>query len=505
MNNLGDWLGQKIAPYINDAMGRDYNVLGSYYAGNQRKQLKTKMGAQDENIIQNYVGLAVDRSVSRLFRGGVEFILPEASTKQQEYLDRVWDLNKEEILLYQLCLNGAVYGTPYVKICPDEMVDPYTNYVYPKLVALDPTMVRFKTEPDDQSDVEEYDIEYNYVTNMGNGNVTVSVKEVTSHPKPDTENESETTPDKWMVDKYEQVGSAPWVLKEHTEWPFDFPPILHWKNLPSLFGAYGDSDIDDSINIQDKSNFVVSNTAKIIKFHAHPETIGTGFSVKQMEGLPTDIGSFRAIPNENAKVFNLEMASDLASSREFAADLRQSIFDISREIDLSKMGAEARALTNFGLQVLYTDAINKNDTKRQLYGDALKELNRRLLVIAGFTGEATDPGEIQWGPAMPVNDVEEIQVDQTALGLGIVDKQTVAERWMSRYGVDWETIQQRMADQKTADNQGNANIGAQILKQFNQGNGVVPNQMNNAQGDMKGNQMQGMMNGNPAANSKPTA
>ncbi len=29
VNNIGSWLGQMIAPYINDAIGRDYSVLGS--------------------------------------------------------------------------------------------------------------------------------------------------------------------------------------------------------------------------------------------------------------------------------------------------------------------------------------------------------------------------------------------------------------------------------------------------------------------------------------------
>src|SRR5258706_7191252 len=108
----------------------------------------------------NFIGLAVDRSVSRLYRGGIKFKLPEGSTAQQEYLDTVWDLNKKEIILYQAGLHGAVYGTPYFKIQPEELIDPYTGKEYPRLVAIDPEVIRIKTDPQDMNEVEMYVIQY---------------------------------------------------------------------------------------------------------------------------------------------------------------------------------------------------------------------------------------------------------------------------------------------------------------------------------------------------------
>lgn len=472
VNNLGDWLGQKIAPYINDALGSDYNVLGRYYTGDQRKQLKVKVGAQDENIVQNFIGLAVDRSVSRLFKGGVKWKLPEGSEAQQEYLDKVWDLNKKEIILFQVGLHGAIYGTSYFKICPDELIDPYSSNLYPKLVAIDPEIIRIKTEPDDMNDVEHYEIKYSYVKEIDRRLVTVGVREVYRHAtQADAESETET-PDTWVIDEYEQIGGAPEQLFMQTQWPYDFPPIIHWKNLPSLKTCYGDSDIDDSINIQDKSNFVNSNTGKIIKFHAHPETIGTGFSVNQMTKLESAVGSFHAIPAPDAKVYNLEMSSDLASSINFASMLRQSIFDISREVDISSMADKLGALTNFGLQVLWSDALDKNNTKRQLYGDALIELNRRLLVLNGFVMEQSNPGSIQWGDPLPVNITEDMTADKMALELGIIDKETVSNRYFARYGKTWEDIQKAVEEQQQKDNQGNADIGSMILRNFSQGQGA---------------------------------
>jgi hypothetical protein len=500
-NNFGDWLGQKIAPYINDALGNDYTVLGRYYTGDQRKPLKTKAGQQDENIIQNFTGLAVDRSVSRLFKGGIKFILPDGATAQQEYLDAVWDLNKKEILLYQVGLHGAIYGTSYFKICPDELVDSYTMQPYPKLVAIDPEIIRIKTEPDDLNDVEQYEIRYSYVKEIDGRSMTVGVRELYRHAtQADTEApEAQQAPDTWVIDEYEQIGGMPEQLVLSTPWPYDFPPIVHWKNLPSLKTCYGSSDIDDSINIQDKSNFVVSNTGKIIKFYASPETIGTGFSVSQMQKLDSAVGSFHAIPAPDAKVYNLEMNSDLASSRAFALDLRQSIFDISREVDISSMADKLGALTNFGLQVLWSDAIDKNNTKRQLYGDAILELNRRLLVLNGMDGEASRPGTIQWGDALPINVMEEMTADKMAIELGVIDKETVAGRYFSRYGKTWEDIEKAVEEQQQKANQQNGDIGSMILKNFSQGQGA------NVPPMMKRQQQQQEMNANPNATSKETA
>lgn len=468
-NNIGDWMAAKIAPYINDAMGRGYNVLGSYYKGDQRPQLKAVVGKPDDNITVNYVGLAVDRSVSRMFRGGVKFNLPDGADAQQEWLDTVWDLNKKEILLYQLGLHGGVYGTPYLKISPDGITDPYTGATYPRLIATDPEIIRVKTSHQDMSDVEAYIIEYSYKDD----GKEISRREITRHSeeKDYTEGDGEETKterDTWIVEEWEQVGGGPWQMTEAVEWPYNFPPILHWKNLPSLKSAYGDSDIDDAINIQDKSNFVTSNTGKIIKFHAHPEVIGTGFSVKDMTQIDSAVGTFRAIAAPEAKVFTLEMQSDLSSSLAFGFGLRQSIFDVSREVDISSMADKLGALTNFGLHVLWSDALDKNDTKRQLYGDALKELNRRLLVIAGFEGELSRPGEVEFGDPMPVDVVEEMTVDGMALDKGIVDLETVTKRYQKRYGVDYETIQANIAKQKAGDNANNDNIGAAILRNFTQ-------------------------------------
>lgn len=467
MNKAGAMLGGWLSPYIGgtqnaydlpaEDMARRYAILRNYYNGDHRPQLKTKEG-QDDNTTKNFIGLAVDRSVSRLWKGGIQFNLPENATEQQEYIDKIWDLNKKEIILFQYGLHGAVYGTPYFKICPNEMLDPYTDMPYPRLIALDPEIVRIKPNPEDASDVAAYVIEYVVKTTNEAGNVeAVAHREITRRAHAgDTykseEGDIEMASDTWVIEEWEQsaVYGNQWTLISSTLWNYTFPPILHQKNLPSLRNCYGDSDIDDVVNVQDRHNFVVSNTAKIVKFFANPITFIFGISAKAMKEnkLDSPVGALYAIPDPNAKAMNLEMSSDLSSSRNLSQDLRQSIFDIAREVDMTTVSDKLGALTNFALRVLYTDALDKNDTKRQLYGDALKELNRRLLVLNNWTGEASDPGKITWGEAMIINVLEELEVDEKAMSMKIIDKETVTRRYQSRYGVSYLDIKKRLDKEK---------------------------------------------------------
>lgn len=492
MNKFGDWLGQKIAPYINDALGVRGHILSNYYTGDHRPQLKKREGQPDDNIIQNFVGLAVDRSVSRLLRGGVKFVLPKAATgqkddtgkaiekdtEQQMYIDKIWDLNKKEIILFQFGLHGAYFGTTYFKISPEGIEDPYTKELYPRLIAVDPETVRIKTAPQDMNDVEEYIIEYKFMEHRNGRDVEVEHREITKHPSSESVDEAGVISIKkaetWVVEEWERAGSAAWEMVSSVKWDYDFPPIIHCKNLPSLKSCYGDSEIDDAINIQDKSNFVVSNTGKIIKNFAHPETFVFGIDVKQLAAgkLDSSVGNLYSISNENARVENLELQSDLGSSVVFGQNLRQSIFDIAREVDISSMADKLGQLTNFGLQVLWSDAIDKNNTKRQLYGDCLLELNRRLLVLAGYEAEASQPGTIQWGSPVPVNVMEEMTADEKALSMGVIDKETVANRYFDRYGKKWEDIQKIVEEEKKKAQEENANIGAMVLKNFKNGKGV---------------------------------
>jgi hypothetical protein len=233
---------------------------------------------------------------------------------------------------------------------------------------------------------------------------------------------------------------------------------LHWQNLPEAGDCYGQSDVEDIVELQDRLNFVASNISKIIRYHSHPKTWGRGFNATGKASWGPD--EMVTLQGENAQIANLEMQSDLASSRAFYSDLRQALFDISRTVDISSIKDRVGALTNFGLRVLYTDALDKLDTKRELFGEAMLELERRVLILNGMSG---DPGKINWGDPLPIDQTEADQSDGFELDQGLASKETIS----TRRGYDFVQEQERIVAEKSNED----NVGNMILKAFNQGGG----------------------------------
>ncbi len=450
-------LGRTIAGYLPGENKKTRER--SYYDGSHPEQLKVKNGQYNDNIALNYAGLAISRDVSRLFAGGIEFNLPDGSDAQAEYLRTLWDTNKQEQLLYQLGLNGSVYGTPFVKIVPDGAVDKFSGAVVPRLIALDPEITRVEADPFDVDEPEQYVIEFT-VNEVG-------YKEVTRKSKPDDYEGVTEAPSTWIVEHFiMKKGSGKWEPdpnKPPVEFPYDFPPILHWKNLPSLKaskGCYGSTDTEWAIGVQDKLNFAESNINKTIRLMAAPPTIATG--VRQAPDFSTGPGSFTWFDNPDAKVYNLQSNADITGSREFAGDLQSAIFQLMREVPPSVINQLGSGLTNFVMRVIFADALDKTDTKRELYGDAILELNRRLLILAGYENEASNPGVIVWGEPLPVNPSEKMAEQKFLLDNKLASKQTIA----AQYDIDYEA-EKALMDAEEASTTGN--VGAFLLANFNRG------------------------------------
>ena len=204
---------------------------------------------------------------------------------------------------------------------------------------------------------------------------------------------------------------------------------------------------------------MASNISRVIRYHSHPKTWGRGSGLGNNASWGPD--EIVVLSGENAQLQNLEMQSDLGSSREFYNDLRQALFDISRTVDLTTLKDRVGQLTNFGLRVLYSDALAKLKTKRMLFGGALTETVHRLLILADMPGE---PGTILWQDPLPVAQGEQDQSDQFDLDNKLVSRQTLA----MRRGYDWEQEQERIDEEK----QGEESVGSMILKAFDRGGQV---------------------------------
>jgi hypothetical protein len=441
-----------------------YDLRYDYYGGSHRRQMKVKPNQPDDNTSANFVGLTVDRSVSMLLGGGIEFDLENQAAA--DYLAEVWEANKKDILLHKAAQHAAISGTGYVKIIPEGVESRQTEgRMLPRLVALDPRQLTIETNPEDIETVEAYTIKFLYYDPVLKKDR--ARKEITRRNYVMVDSRGypivEPIPQSdiagflqvgWVVENYISGLNGEWELQSAVPWPYEFAPILHWQNLPQPGDCYGASDVEDVLELQDRWNFIASNINRIIRYHAHPKTIGTGFQLAELS-KDASVDSFWTIPNETAKVNNLEMQSDLESSRAFANDLRQAMFDVSRTVDIASMKDKLGQLTNFGLRVLFFDALAKLGSKQELLGEALSELNHRLLVLAGVTPNLG--GEVVFDDPLPTNETEETQ----ALTFDLTNKLLSRESASKLRGYDYEQEKERIdAEQKEADARMVANAAA---------------------------------------------
>ena len=429
-----------------------YDRLRNYVRGEHKRPIVVKPDQPDDNLAINFTGLVVDRSLSLLFGKEPTFDLPgDGESAEDVYLDQVWRANKKAILLHHLAYYGSTYGTCYVKLQPDGKGEGI-----PRLIALNPFFMVIKTSPEDKDQVLAYEMRY---MTLDEKSREIAKKEVVQVAVGSLEEGQ--APASWEVISFAATGGR-WTETKRLEWDQPFPPIIHWQNLPDPESCYGKADIDGNvIALQDAVNFVASNINRILRYHAHPKTWGSGFT-GQTDKLSWGADEMIKLPGEAGKIANLEMQSDLGSSTKFMELLRQSLFDISQTVDISSMADKLGALTNFGLRVLFFDAMNKLGTKRQLYGDGLTELNRRLLVLGGKKAE--DPGRVVWQDVLPVNELDQAQTLTADLNSGVVSKETAS----TKRGYDWKTEEERINMARSSSD----NVGAALLRAFDQGKGA---------------------------------
>ncbi len=115
------------------------------------------------------------------------------------------------------------------------------------------------------------------------------------------------------------------------------------------------------------------------------------------------------LPGEMGSLQNLEMASDLSSSLNYYKELKKALYEISRVPKIA-FGNEDNVnyLAAVAMQVLYGPLIEKTGTKRETYGWLIKEVNRRILAIAG-RGD-TNLCDLVWPDVLPKDSALEAQV-----------------------------------------------------------------------------------------------
>lgn len=405
------------------------------YHGQHPKPLRVRPGQPDDNVIVNYARIVVDKGVSFLFGRDVRFELDEVNdTEAEAWLEACWRANRKMTLLQKLALNGTIAGHAFLKIVPGQP--------YPRLVVLDPALVTVTVAPDDHEAVLRYKVQYT-APDPATGKPVVFRQLI------------ERDGARWQItDQRSVADSDVWQTVSQSAWPYQWPPIVDCQNLPCPNEYWGISDLEDDIlQLNASINFVLSNIARIIRYHAHPKTWGRGFSASQ---LNIAVDETIVLPSPDASLQNLEMQSDLASSIQLYQRLREALHEVSRvpEVATGKL-ENIGSLSGVALQILYQPLIEKTEAKRRTYGDLLVELNRRLLALGGF-GE-DNYTVIHWPELIPGDPESEAKTLLMWNQLG-VSQDTI----LQRLGLDPDLERQKREGTSAA-------LGDQMLAAFEKG------------------------------------
>lgn len=354
---------------------------------------------------------------------------PTPPTPVQDWINGFWgDDDDRMALLSNVALNGGVCGQTFVKLMPAA-----PGRRYPRMVVIDPQLVRVITQPDDCDVVLAYIIQYP----AGNG---IQTRQVITRIDPDN-NAGEygglDPDDTWTIYNYQrnvsnnQINAAWQLVGQPVEWPYPFPPIFDRQNLPNPNEHWGRPDLTpDLVKINLGLNFIESNTARIIKYHAHPKTFVTGSGARDVEVKVSGVICF---DSPDAKVGNLEMHSDLSSSLNFAETLRSDMDEQSRvpAVALGRLESLPKGnISGVALQLLFQPLIEKTIQKRRLYGQLIREITRAALVLSGQIDLADwDDYEVElhWQNLLPVDDLAAAQTGLALIQIGVSEDTVIQE------------------------------------------------------------------------------
>lgn len=416
------------------------NKAWKYYDGEQPQFL---IGG--ENLLINLSERAVDKTV--------EFIgIPEqaqlpkddgtASSAAQDELDRLWDTYRT--LTPEIVQSGLIAGHNFLKLYfdPDEkaamtLLDPkYMAVCWHTTNVRQPLFYRMVWEQGGEKYIQ--DIVPDWLLNPTEETALLVV------PPP---------AQSWMIMDYVKKGAGKMRLLREQAWDFPFAPIVDWPNKRRAHAYYGMSLLRSGVmGLNDGVNEVGSNTRKIIKHHAHPKTFVFGASLENESAVE---GYWDDLPSE-ARVENMELRGDLASSMNFLNLLKSEFFASTRVLDLATVQDKLGQITNFGVRMLFSDMIEAREETTALYGAGIAEALRRMAVMDGATLDK--PPQMIWADPIPVNRLEQLKAAETEAKLGTTSKKTLADD----IGRNYETETQQMALETRTD-------GAALLEVMRRG------------------------------------
>jgi len=350
---------------------REISEYWDFYLGEQWRVVRE----EGESLITfNYSKAIVDKSVSFLFGKGFR-IQPHKEVAQElkPLLDEVWEYNKKDILGVEIGQMGAITGDCFIKVSWEDPEVDDNGMLYEEeypdgkvRINVLPTSSVFPVySSHDKDKMVSCTLQY-AILEMGIDGKPVArmYKEVVTR---DTIS--------YYIDN-ELVEEIPNIMREIN--------IVQIKNIPLAGESRGQSDLKSIIPLQKELNAKVTDVSDIINYHSAPITIIQGAKSKNLEkgakkvwgGLPKD-----------AKVYNLELNSDLNASNSFISTIKTAIHELSNTPEDSLGGKSAVSnTTGVALQIKYAPLLEKTWLKRQTYGGGIKDVCRLVIKLLRVKG-----------------------------------------------------------------------------------------------------------------------
>lgn len=381
--------------------------------------LVTEPGAIDDNVPVNIIKPIVQAQADYLFGdpGFPTVELPtsvdgedtDVDSQPEKWLKECFRLNNVKSLFLESGINGCLFGTPYIKIVTDNAFKNTsgTGKDYPRLVSLDPYNMTLVWAPMDTSDISQY------IWSAQQGNLHEPYYPFPVNTFQYTERTGAGT---WQIrNTWAPVGTN---QNEQSQgdtitWPYDWPPVLHWKNLPTPNQAYGDPDVDENlIQMQAALAYSLSKRQRVDRKNAHPKVHTSGMTAK------LDPADEVWESDEDAKIELLSPKWDSTAAKQTGDDIYEYILELTSTPSIMLGRTDQMRITSGVAQLVrMAPALRKTGTRRLMAEPAIVELCRRLLELGGFGPDCVV--NVTWPELIPVDPLTRRQIAMIDYNLGV--------------------------------------------------------------------------------------
>lgn len=400
------------------------------YQGDLPKPLRVLPGRPDDNVILELPREIVDIGVAFLFGDELEIAVADEDEDgaKSEWLEdalRHCSPGGAEMLWQRAAINGGATGHVHLKIQPD----PESGRL--RVLVLDPASVTVTWDQNDVEDIDCYRITWTTLDDAGKP--VVRRQRIEEDPGCMS----------WTIHDEQHVVGGNWQSLAVTPWPYPFAPVVAAQNLPMPNEYYGLSDLEPAVlDTCEAINRVLSHIAKLVRVHGFPKVWTKG--VGDVSSVQLGMETILQLPSTTSEIGYLENPGDISASLQLYDRLKRGLFESVRipEIAMGRLETTAN-LSGRALRIMYGPLIDKTEAKRRTYGTLIEDLCARLLVVGG---QATDVESarvnIHWPELMVSDPLEEAQALAEHQALGVVSKQTIADKLGYDYDTEMERIQQ---------------------------------------------------------------